>query len=220
MERNETGTAGVTCEQPNLATDRVQLTDDFVHSFILGPRSLSRLLFPPTVPSTPSTSKTVTMASRSIPQLIFGAASFGDAFHDVKDVQAVLDLLQSHNIKHIDTAGRYPPKSPGRSEELLGEVNAAQQGFTIDTKILAGSGDGSGELTRDKIEASVAASLRRLGVSKVCVGTERSVRSCTHRCRLCSRTSRIRLILVYLDQHPPHSPPRSTDATGRTGCCS
>jgi aryl-alcohol dehydrogenase-like predicted oxidoreductase len=115
----------------------------------------------------PSTYKTVTMASKSTPQLIFGAASFGDAFREAKDAQSVLDILKSHNIKRIDTAGRYPRTNPGLSEDLLGTVKAAEQGFTIDTKILAGSGDGSGELKREKIEESVSASLRRLGVSKV-----------------------------------------------------
>jgi aflatoxin B1 aldehyde reductase len=131
------------------------------------------------------------MASRSIPQLIFGAASFGAAFREANDVQSVLDLLDSHNIKHIDTAGRYPPTNPGRSEELLGTVKAARQGFTIDTKILAGAGDGSGELTRDRIELSVAASLRRLGVTKVCVavGARPRAHGCEHGVQLCKRTS-------------------------------
>lgn len=107
------------------------------------------------------------MAPDSFPQLIFGAASFGDAFREPEDVQSVLELLQSHNIKYLDTAGRYPPTNPGRSEELIGLVEAAQQGFTIDTKVLAGAGDGSGELTRDNIEKSVSTSLRRLGIDKV-----------------------------------------------------
>ena len=107
------------------------------------------------------------MACKSTPQLIFGAASFGAAFREAEDAQSVLDLLKSHNVKRIDTAGRYPPTNPGLSEELLGAVKAAEQGFTIDTKILAWSADGSGELKREKIEESVSTSLRRLGVSKV-----------------------------------------------------
>lgn len=107
------------------------------------------------------------MAPDSVPQLIFGAASFGDAFRKPEDVQSVLELLKSHDIKYLDTAGRYPPTNPGRSEELIGLVKAAQQGFTIDTKILAGAGDGSGELTRENIEKSVSTSLKRLGIDKV-----------------------------------------------------
>jgi aflatoxin B1 aldehyde reductase len=107
------------------------------------------------------------MAPNSIPQLIFGAASFGDAFREPEDVQSVLELLKTYDVKYLDTAGRYPPTNPGRSEELIGLAKAAQQGFTIDSKILAGAGDGSGELTRESIERSVSASLDRLGIDKV-----------------------------------------------------
>lgn len=107
------------------------------------------------------------MSSASYPQLIFGTASFGDAFREPQDVQSVLDLLRTHHIMRLDTAGRYPPTNHGRSEELLGEVNAAQQGFTLDTKILATAPDPRGEMTREKIEESVSASLHRLRTDKV-----------------------------------------------------
>ena len=108
------------------------------------------------------------MASGSGPEIIFGTASFGDAFAESHDVQSVLDLIRSHGILRLDTAGRYPPMNMGRSEELLGEVKAVEQGFRIDTKILAVKPDGLGELTREKIEDSVSTSLRRLGINKVC----------------------------------------------------
>ena len=88
-------------------------------------------------------------------------------FASRKDVQSVLDLLRTHHIMRLDTAGRYPPTKQGRSEELLGEVNAAQQGFTLDTKILAIAPDPSGEMSREKIEESVSASLHRLRTDKV-----------------------------------------------------
>ncbi|KIM96042.1 hypothetical protein OIDMADRAFT_44817 [Oidiodendron maius Zn] len=107
------------------------------------------------------------MSSTSYPQLIFGTASFGDAFREPQDVQSVLDLLRTHHIMRLDTAARYPPTKHGRSEELLGEVNAAQQGFTLDTKILATAPDPSGEMTREKIEESVSASLHRLRTDKL-----------------------------------------------------
>lgn len=102
------------------------------------------------------------------PRIIFGAATIGMSFTTVRDVQEVLDLLKKNNITHIDTAGRYPPTSTGRSEELLGEVQAASQGFTIDTKILARTEtNGAGELERSAIEESIATSLQRLGVEQV-----------------------------------------------------
>lgn len=107
------------------------------------------------------------MSSTSRPQIIFGTAIFGDGFNDTGAVQSVLDLIKSHGIIRLDTAGRYPPTNLGRSEELLGEVNAAEQGFTIDTKILVLEPDGRGHLSREKIENSVATSLRRLRINRV-----------------------------------------------------
>lgn len=101
------------------------------------------------------------------PKLIFGAASFGMSFVSLEDVQEVLDCLKENNITHLDTAGRYPPTSPGRSEELLGETKAAAQGFTIDTKILTLSPDHQGELERAAIEKSINTSLQRMGVDQV-----------------------------------------------------
>ena len=101
------------------------------------------------------------------PRLIFGAASFGMNFVSLEDVQEVLDYLKENNITHLDTAGRYPPTSPGSSEELLGETKAASQGFTIDTKILSLSPDHRGELERSAIESSINTSLQRMGVEQV-----------------------------------------------------
>lgn len=100
------------------------------------------------------------------PKTIFGAASFGMSFVTLENVQEVLDYLKN-NITHLDTAGRYPPTSPGRSEELIGESKAASQGFTIDTKILTLSPDHLGELTRPAIEKSLNTSLQRMGVEQV-----------------------------------------------------
>ena len=68
---------------------------------------------------------------------------------------------------HLDTAARYPPTKYGRSEELLGQVKAVEQGFTIDTKVLATRPDGIGDMTRERIEESVSTSLQRLGINKV-----------------------------------------------------
>lgn len=78
------------------------------------------------------------------PCLIFGAASFGTSFSTTEEVQCLLDLLKSQGITHLDSAGRYQTGNPGRSEELIGETGAVAQGFTVDTKILAGAGDGTG----------------------------------------------------------------------------
>ena len=101
------------------------------------------------------------------PKLIFGAASFGMNFIDPENVQGVLDYLKENNVTNLDTAGRYPPTSPGRSEELIGATKAASQGFTVDTKILTLSPDHLGGLERSSIEKSLNTSLQRMGVEQV-----------------------------------------------------
>lgn len=102
-----------------------------------------------------------------VPKLIFGAALFGMNFANPKDVQEVLDYIKENNITHLVTAGRYPPTLPGRSEELIGETDAASQGFTIDTKILALAPDQRGGMDRSAVEQSLKTSLQRLGVEQV-----------------------------------------------------
>lgn len=102
-----------------------------------------------------------------VPRLIFGAALFGMNFANREDVQEVLDYLKENNITHLDTAGRYPPTSPGRSEELIGETDAASQGFVIDTKILALGPDQRGGMERSAVEKSIKTSLQRFGVEQV-----------------------------------------------------
>jgi aflatoxin B1 aldehyde reductase len=101
------------------------------------------------------------------PKIIFGAATFGMGFDDSHAVSEVLGFLTSQNIHHIDTAGRYPPLKPGLSETLLGQSDAAEKGFVLDTKILAGPGDGSGELSKSAIEQSLATSMQRLKTDSV-----------------------------------------------------
>ncbi|KAM0315268.1 hypothetical protein ACHAO8_004034 [Botrytis cinerea] len=102
------------------------------------------------------------------PSLIFGAASIGMDFSTQESVQDALEVLKELNISQIDTAGRYPPTNHGRSEELLGEVGAASQGFSISTKILATQlGYGSGELEASAIKKSLDTSFKRLGVDQL-----------------------------------------------------
>lgn len=106
----------------------------------------------------------------SHPKTIFGGALIGSSFTSEKEVQDLLDELKALQIKHIDTAARYAPGNPGGSERLLGTVGAAEQGFTIDTKIDtqgSSSGDGSGTLAPVAIEKSFSESLSRLQVDKV-----------------------------------------------------
>lgn len=106
----------------------------------------------------------------SRPNTIFGGALIGINFNGPEQVQELLDQLKSLKIDRIDTAARYSPMNPGSSERLLGEVRAAEQGFTIDTKIDTvgtSSGDGSGTLTAAAISDSISGSFARLNVDKV-----------------------------------------------------
>ena len=103
------------------------------------------------------------MASTS---LVFGGATIGDKFRTAEEVDTLLNQLSLLGIHRIDTAAKYPPKEPGLSEKLLGELKAAERGFFIDTKISCNA-DGKGSLTANAIEASLSQSLKSLGVAKV-----------------------------------------------------
>jgi len=102
----------------------------------------------------------------STPKPIFGAALLGMSFDDAETVTEVLDILKDCGVTQIDTAPRYPPFEPGKSEDLLGESQAVSKGFLIDSKVLAKPG-GGGELETESLTSSIANSLLRLGSKQV-----------------------------------------------------
>lgn len=102
----------------------------------------------------------------SQPKAIFGAALLGMSFNEVKIVTDVLDTLSKYGVRHIDTAPRYPPFQPGKSEKLLGRSQAEAKGFLIDSKVLAIPG-GVGELEHASLRASISDTLVRLNSRKV-----------------------------------------------------
>lgn len=104
------------------------------------------------------------------PQLIFGTATFGmdlTEFQDPTSVDNLLSTVKELGINRLDTAARYPPLNPGRSEQLLGEASSLsnlEAEFSIDTKVYTDTRtDGSGDLTREAVARSVKTSLERLG---------------------------------------------------------
>lgn len=101
------------------------------------------------------------------PNTLFGGALIGTSFTTLDQVQELLDLLKTLGINRIDTAARYSPTAPGSSERLLGDTRAAEQGFTIDTKINTAGDDGAGSLTAAAIQKSLEESLSRLKTGKV-----------------------------------------------------
>ncbi|KAL8783870.1 MAG: hypothetical protein Q9195_009262 [Heterodermia aff. obscurata] len=105
------------------------------------------------------------------PRLIFGTATFGmDAtdFQDADSVQNLLKVLRDIGIDYLDTAARYPPRRPGRSEELIGENRELSSGFKLDTKVYMNTQtNGSGDLRDKAVEESMQSSLQRLKRSQV-----------------------------------------------------
>lgn len=77
----------------------------------------------------------------SRPNTLFGGAMIGISFTTPEQVQALLDLLKTLGVDRIDITTKYSPTAPGSSERLLGETRAAEQDFTIDTKIVTIGGD-------------------------------------------------------------------------------
>lgn len=75
-------------------------------------------------------------------------------------VQDFLDCVKRHGIKELDTARVY---AGGKSEELLGQVNAHKQ-FAVSTKAPAFSPN---SLTEEKIITSCNASLKALRQEKL-----------------------------------------------------
>ncbi|KAF2448661.1 aflatoxin B1 aldehyde reductase-like protein [Karstenula rhodostoma CBS 690.94] len=102
------------------------------------------------------------------PKLIFGTGGLGMApgsFQDTDSVRPLISTLKELGITHLDTAARYPPPSPGLAEKLVGET---ADGFVVDTKVLTDTRtDGSGDLVKEKMDASVGESLGRLKRERV-----------------------------------------------------
>lgn len=96
---------------------------------------------------------------------MFGTGVFGmdgTEFQDSDSVTNLLHTLKQLGINHLDTAARYPPFNPGKSEQLIGAANVPGDAFVIDTKVYTEVGDGSGDLTNTAIPKSVDGSLERL----------------------------------------------------------
>ncbi|KAH7099241.1 aflatoxin B1 aldehyde reductase-like protein [Auriculariales sp. MPI-PUGE-AT-0066] len=108
--------------------------------------------------------------SRSCPHLIFGGASLGlpgTEFDSPSAVTMLLERLAAHGVRTIDTAPRYPPTNPERSETLLGAAQAAASGFTIDTKLAFDFATRTGHGESVAVAASANASLARLNAPRV-----------------------------------------------------
>ncbi|KAJ7286401.1 Aldo/keto reductase [Mycena rebaudengoi] len=84
------------------------------------------------------------MASNSFPEqksalnIVMGAMTFGAAgketarVHELKDVEAILDVFVKHGHREVDTARFY---GEGTSEEYLGKINWKEKGLLMETKV-------------------------------------------------------------------------------------
>ena len=101
------------------------------------------------------------------PELIFGTAKVGSVWTAPEDISTLAHELSEGGIRRLDTAACYPSTNPGESQRTLGAHSFGSQGFAIDTKVLAWTADGSGEMTPEAIEKSVTDSLEALKIEKV-----------------------------------------------------
>ncbi|KJA27232.1 hypothetical protein HYPSUDRAFT_35849 [Hypholoma sublateritium FD-334 SS-4] len=75
---------------------------------------------------------------KSALNIVMGAMTFGAPgtdgarVHDIKDVEAILDVFRSHGHTEIDTARVY---CAGTSEEYLGKIDLAAKGLKLETKL-------------------------------------------------------------------------------------
>ncbi|KAG6845547.1 hypothetical protein H0H87_007791 [Tephrocybe sp. NHM501043] len=77
-------------------------------------------------------------AQKSALNIVMGAMTFGAPgtsgarVHDLKDVEAILDVFRSHGHTEIDTATVY---TAGTSEEYLGKIDWKGKGLKLETKL-------------------------------------------------------------------------------------
>jgi aflatoxin B1 aldehyde reductase len=72
--------------------------------------------------------------------MTFGApGKEGARVHDLKDVEAILDVFLQHGHREIDSARTY---CGGTSEEYLGQINWQEKGLLIETKLSVRAGCG------------------------------------------------------------------------------
>ncbi|KAM5536571.1 hypothetical protein V8D89_009666 [Ganoderma adspersum] len=75
---------------------------------------------------------------KSALNIVMGAMTFGEQgkegarVHDLKDVNAILDVFQKHGHFEVDSARTY---TGGTSEEYLGKIDWKKRGLVMDTKL-------------------------------------------------------------------------------------
>ncbi|TFK42889.1 Aldo/keto reductase [Crucibulum laeve] len=98
-------------------------------TLILRPRSFYFILVDMSSPI-PKTALTIVMGAMTFG----GPGKEGARVHELKDVEAILDVFRSHGHTEIDTARTY---AGGTSEEYLGKISnfLNEKGFKLETKL-------------------------------------------------------------------------------------
>ncbi|KZT56053.1 Aldo/keto reductase [Calocera cornea HHB12733] len=108
--------------------------------------------------------------------IVMGAMTFGEAgkeqarVHDLKDVEAILDVFQAHGHTEVDTARVY---CGGTSEEYLGKIGWQKRGLVMMTKLYpTGASNRIGatnmiDHTAEGVRNGLEASLKALQADKI-----------------------------------------------------
>jgi len=86
---------------------------------------------------------TTSPVQKSALNIVMGAMTFGAPgtdgarVHDVKDIEAILDVFLKHGHRELDTARVY---SWGTCEEYLGKINWQEKGILMETKLYPAPG--------------------------------------------------------------------------------
>ena len=111
--------------------------------------------------------------SKSAVNIVFGAMTVGNGAEqsrtsDIKEVEKILDIFQSHGHNEVDTSRFY---GSGTSEEYLGKLGWQKRGLVMDTKLYPTAGKGvSGDQishSPEDLRKHFQLSLKALNTSKI-----------------------------------------------------
>ncbi|KAE8353483.1 NADP-dependent oxidoreductase domain-containing protein [Aspergillus coremiiformis] len=108
---------------------------------------------------------------------VFGSMTLGKAgvegvrVSSVEEAGAILDVFQAHGHKEVDSARLY---GAGSTEELLGQLNWAERGLIMETKLYPSAGKHMGGMsvlsyrhTPEDLRRGLMESLKALGTEKI-----------------------------------------------------
>ncbi|KAJ7330430.1 Aldo/keto reductase [Mycena albidolilacea] len=112
-------------------------------------------------------------AQKSALNIVMGAMTFGAPgtegarVHDLKDIEAILDVFLKHGHRELDTARVY---CAGTCEEYLGKINWQEKGIVMETKLYPAPGRAggiTGSHSPEDLRKFLAMSLKALNTDKI-----------------------------------------------------